>query len=245
MPNSKKLTPNSPQYLRKILGMFGSSVVALWPQNELSGAVSKDISGHGYNGAYSGVTLGAAGIGDGNSAVSYDGTNSFDNIAAVAPGFNPLAGTFLIPAKMSAAGVWTDAATRYIFRLGADASNGVNIRKTSTDNRLTFEYVAGGTSKAVNSTAFGGSTVWMMLAISWDKAADAVKAYGCTLGSVLAQLGTTQTSLGVWSGTLAATLCCIGSLSTGPSSVHSGSIGPVTLLNRAATLAELQQAATV
>ena len=50
-------------YSEKVLAL---SPIAYWPLWEAAGAVAEDISGNGFDGAYTGVTLGQTGIGDGN-----------------------------------------------------------------------------------------------------------------------------------------------------------------------------------
>ena len=67
-------------YLRKIQSVRPQNLVALWPQNEPSGAVSTEIVRR-YNGAYTGVTLGGVGVqGTGLTSAGYDGATSYNNI---------------------------------------------------------------------------------------------------------------------------------------------------------------------
>jgi hypothetical protein len=51
---------------------------------EPAGAISIDQSNNGRNGAYTGVTLGATGIGDGRTSATFDGATSYNNIYSAA-----------------------------------------------------------------------------------------------------------------------------------------------------------------
>ena len=67
-------------YLNKIQSVRPENLVALWPQNEPSGGISTEIV-RGYDGAYTGVTLGHPGVpGSGLTSAGYDGLTSFNNI---------------------------------------------------------------------------------------------------------------------------------------------------------------------
>lgn len=207
-------------YLPSAYGALVQSLgpIAYWPMDEQSGTVSVDQSGNGRNGAYTAVTLGQPGMGDGRTAASFDGATSFNNIQSVslAAAFNNQEGTLAAWVKVSAAGVWTDGAARLIIRLAADTNNEVLIDKHTVNNQWLARYVAGGTSK---STAFasGGSLAWNHLAITYSKSGDAVKIY---LNGV--QQGATLTALGVWAGALASSL--IGAYPPAPTLVFSGTL---------------------
>lgn len=73
--------PTFAGYIYKLRQIESDNLVGLWAQNELAGGVSIDYSGHGYDGAYTAVTLGQPGVpGLGMSAAGYDGATSFNNI---------------------------------------------------------------------------------------------------------------------------------------------------------------------
>src|SRR3990172_7766041 len=55
-------------------------LLACWPLDEASGAVAYDSSGNARNGANTGVTPGAAGIGDGATVYSFDGVGDRVNV---------------------------------------------------------------------------------------------------------------------------------------------------------------------
>ena len=185
-------------YTNKIKAL---SPIAYWPLAEASGTTIVDESGNGRNGAYraSGEPLlGQTGIGDGRTAALFDGSNDYGNIysAAFAAAFNGPEGTAAVWGQVSAAAVWTDAATRRLLSLRVDANNRVLLEKSSTNNQVTGFYIAGGTSKSVVFTT-SAPTTWFHFAITWSKSADQVKVYFNG-----AQVGATQTGLGVWAGSL-------------------------------------------
>lgn len=226
-------------YLDKLSSLFGPSIIGFWPQNEAAGTISKDISGRGHNGAYTGVTLGVPGIGDGNTAVSYNGTTSYNNIysAGLAAALNPLELTIIVWAKVTNVGVWTDGAARFVFAMESNGTNLFRIGRHNVNNQLRFTNTSGGTQKDIIdvSTAF---TNYMCLAMTLSKSADQLKAFQNGL-----QFGSTVTALGTFTGSLA--VATIGSVNLTPTGPWSGAIGPVLLLNRAATAAEIAIAAQV
>jgi hypothetical protein len=230
-------------YLQKLKSLFGSSIVALWPQFEPVGStVSQDIGGRNHPGAYTAVTLGQPGIGDGNTAASFDGTTSFNNVYSVGlnTDFNGQEFTAIAWIKVSAAGVWTDATLRDLVRLRVDANNDFLIQKPAANNTIQWFYTAGGTVKLSSSNTFSGLTNFLCLCATVSKTNDAFKFYSQGI-----QLGSALTGLGSWTGSLTSNVCVFGAGSTVPAQVWSGSIGPVLLLNRAATAAEIAAASSL
>lgn len=55
--------------------VLADTPLAYWPLNETSGTTANDLSGNGHNGTYAGgFTLGQTGIGDGETAVAFNGS---------------------------------------------------------------------------------------------------------------------------------------------------------------------------
>jgi hypothetical protein len=218
------------------------SPIAYWPMAEASGSVAQDESGNGRNGAYTGVTLGNTGIGDGRTAPSFDGATSFNNVfsASLAAAFNNQEGTIIVWFKVSAAGVWSDGVNRRILRFAADANNQVYINKSSSVNTLDIIYQANSTAKGVSSSGLGASVAFNQIAITWSKSADQVK---CYLNGV--QTGATATGLGVWSGALAATTTLIGAFVTTPSNVINGFLAHAAVWTTPLSAAQILSLATV
>ena len=206
--------------------------IAYWPLAESSGSVATDESGNARNGAYTSVALGAAGIGDGRSAATFDGSTSYCNVqgAGLTAAFSGAAGTLALWAKVSAAGVWTDGVTRLLAIFLVDASNFVRLRKISTANTLDAQYSAGGTIKTVQIST--STTGYFHLAATWNKAGDQFIVYFNG-----AQSGSTQTGLGTFAGSLATSL--IGANSTAPANVHSGVEAHVALWASALSAAQI------
>lgn len=230
-----------------LLSAYGAKVAAMgpiayWPMDESSGAVAFDRSGNSRNGAYTGVALGATGIGDGRTSASFDGTTSYNNVfgASLAAAFNNQEGTAIVWIKASASGIWTDGVNRRFLRFAVDANNQVVFNKSSSNNNTDILYVAGSVTKGVTVSTFGGSTAWNCIGITWSKSADQVKAYGNGV-----QVSATTTGLGVWAGSIAATTTLIGAFVTTPTNVWSGSLAHCAIWNRALSAAEMLAAATV
>lgn len=227
-------------YSEKVNGIAPANLIGWWKMAEPSGSVSTDSSSQANNGAYTAVTLGQTGIGDGLTAASFDGSTSFNNIysAALNTDFNGQLFTVAGWAKVSAAGVWTDATARTLLRLRVDANNDLNIARTTTDDTLRAIYVAGGTSKNVSTTL--SPTAWFHWAVTVSLAGDVLKFY---ING--AQVGSTQTGLGTWAGALTSTVCVIGAVSTVPGSVWSGLSAHVLLYNTVLSDAQVLALATV
>jgi hypothetical protein len=141
-------------------------------------------------------------------------------------GFNGEEGTALIWGRVSGSGVWSDATARRLLTLGVDASNYVAIYK-HTDNDVYCAYDAAGTLRS-QALSIGTPTDWFQVAVTWSKGADEFKAY---LNG--AQVGSTGTGLGIWSGAIASTLAVVGASSTTPADLWSGLLANVCLWNRA------------
>lgn len=228
-------------YSQKVLGLFGSSLIAYWPLSEASGSTANDISGNGRNGAYTGVDLGQSGIGDGKTSPYFDGVNDYVDIysAGLASAFNGAEGSLLLWFKVYAASVWSDATLRYMVEIKADSSNQLYILKHTIANRISFYYVAGGTSKNINATGLT-SLLFFSLGFTWSKSNNRLRAYVSGI-----QSGTDQTGLGTWAGVPAATNTLIGAYSKNPTYVTSGYLAHALILNREATPAEMLTASKV
>jgi len=191
------------------------------------------------------VAVSPNGIGDGKNAPYFDGTNDFCNVysTSLRDAFNGAEGTLLCWAKVSAAGVWTDAALRRVFYFGVDSQNMVRIHKTTTNNQIALGYNANNVGSVVTHNLASPPTGWTALCLTWSRSAGAngqVKAYRDGV-----QLETTATSLGDWAGQLASTLTVVGAGSTGPANVWSGTLAHVAVWNRALSAAEIASLARV
>lgn len=229
-------------YAAKLQYLFGADIVGYWQQAEPNGLVALDSGARAHPGTYTSVALGQTGIGDGKTAAGFDGTASKNVIysAGLNTDFNTLQATIILWARVSGVSVWADGTIRNGIQIAADANNYFRIARTATLNQLNIAYNAGSTVKAVTDSSLAGTFNWFQVGMTVDKAGDALKAY---INGV--QVGATQTGLGVWAGALAATLCNIGAAANTPTSVWSGNLAHVLILNRVATQNEMTIAAAV
>jgi hypothetical protein len=222
-------------YTQKVLATRPGALIAYWPLNEASGGTTA-VNAEGTtarNGTYTNVTLGTVGIGDGNTAASFDGSTSHLNVfsSSLASAFNGAEGTYACWLRVSGAGVWSDATIRRVVRVIVNATNQILLFRSSNNNTIGVTYTAGGTN-LTQGFAIGGTTEWAHLALTWSKAADQVIGYWNG-----AQFGT-LTGLGIWEGT--PTLAMIGAQNTTPTSVWSGSLARAGLWTAPLTPAELR-----
>lgn len=227
-------------YAQRVKALLGSSLIAHWPLWDKTGTTATEIA-NGNNGTYVSATLGATGIGDGNTAIS-NPVNGRTNIysAGLASLFNSQELTIMGWCKMSAVGAWTDGLVHTLVKLGADSTNNfAAIYKANTNNLVRFAYIAGGNSK-IHDVTLPSYTGWMHLAMTVSKSGDIKKSY--INGS--SYLPTGQNALGAYAGTLANTHCGIGSW-TGSTGTYywSGSLAHVMLMNRVATPTEIAKIA--
>jgi hypothetical protein len=228
------------EYNTKVLTVDRANLIGYWPMWEPSGGDAFDLSPEGNDGAYTGVTLGQAGIGDGRTCPLFDGANDYNDIysAALNTDFDGAEGTLLVWAKVTA-GVWTDNTNRKLVHVGADISeNYVTLWKVG-DNNLAFTYEAGNTLSQVYPLAITPSG-WFVLAITWSKSGDKVIAYHNG-----AQTGSTLTSLGTWSGALDSTLCVVGAQSITPTHPWSGTLAHAALWTTPLTAPQIASLAVV
>lgn len=189
------LDQHSCHYAARVMSTAPSNLLAYWRLNESLGAVAHDFAGNDHNGTVTGATWGADGIQDGQTAASFDGINDLISVdpSALSGVFNGAAGTLLMwgyRTTWGASGIW---AGRFV---GADYGHQVKIYDNNV-NGPTFQYRTNGVQKIVKSGAVPPANSWQCLAMTWDAAADQFKGY--VNG---AQVGTTQTGLGVWAGPL-------------------------------------------
>lgn len=225
-------------YTNKVVAL---GPIAYWPLADASGSTATDESGNGRNGAYSNVTLGAAGIGDGRTAASFNGSTGTVNIhsASFAGAFDGQECTVALWFKVDAAGVWTDASVRKLLHLFSDGSNRVILQKTNVNNQVNITYIAGGTNDTIPFVT-AGQTGWLHLAATISKTSDELKLYFNG-----AQQGSTAGSLGTYAGALTAANQRISGTNATPTEPWSGSIAHVAIFDRPLSDAEVASLASV
>jgi len=224
-------------YSDKVLGM---GPIAYWPLNELNGTAARCLVNPAQNGTYSSDVSTwpvGAGIGDGNTSPQFDGANDVIGIgtATFIAAFNYALCTVCGWAKVSAAGIWTDGASRQTIRIWTDAANYLYIRKNSVNNQFIFVRNPGG-----NETPAYSNTAWFHWAMTVSEVANQTKYY---LNGV--QQGVTDPA-GAWVGAPVANTTCIGAARVaGPFEVWSGGLAHVAIFNRVLDISELLSLATV
>lgn len=221
----------------RISATQAASLIAYWQLAETSGTTIVDSSPTGAGGAYSGsVSLNQSGAGDGSPSVLFSGGfgNLTAGLTALNAAFVNTVGTLFAWCKITNSGIWTDGLVHVVAELGADVNNRVLVFKDTTNGRVTFNHISGGTTKSVNFASSSPLT-FFSVGITWDKVADQVKAYFNG-----AQVGTTQTGLGVWVGSLAAAWTAIANeRSTVALDVWSGNLAHVAAWKIALTATEI------
>ena len=193
----------SQEYYEKVLA---TGPIAYWPLWETAGVVAECLTNAAMNGIYnSDVSTWppGAGIGDGNTAPFFDGANDFvylgaGALAALNAVFSALNGSVMTWLRVSAVGVWTDAAIRYAlnFMDTTDGNEQIAIYKSNVNNRLVYDFRSGGvTSQFVRNGI--AETGWFQTIVTWDSGANEVKAYYNGV-----QQDVTRVYPGVWAGAI-------------------------------------------
>jgi len=180
-------------------------------------------------------TLGAAGIGDGRSAFSFDGGDYVTIYTTkLASELNLAKGSVLIWVKMASAAVWADGTERAFVSLRNAAFDGMILEKQTVANRLRFIHLGSGVSDFVDDTSLGATTDWFLMAMTWDQAADQAKCYlnGAQVGATLTTLGAVANPPGSGNTTL-------GASNTGVSLPHSGFLAHAAVFDKVLSAAEL------
>lgn len=215
-------------YYQKVLRL---NPIAYWPLWEASGTSAQCVVNPAQNGTYSSDVSGwpvGTGIGDGNTAPQFDGTNDYVGIhtAALEAGFDGGENTVMAWAKVSGIGVWTDGVDRIAVHLWADDQNQQQFIKPSSNNWLQWLRWGNNVLDGYSYTTMT-DVDWMHLAVTISETDDEMKSY---LNGV--QQGTTSDTLGAWTGALAALGTTIGAGATTPSNLWSGQVAHVAVWSR-------------
>lgn len=208
------------------------NLLALYRLND-SGATITDISGNGFDGTYTSVTVQGATGPDGELTAVWDGINDYGDIysAGLAAVFNGAQLTQSTWFQILSAPVWADATQRGMISCAANSSNRARFAKTATANELNWYRRGGGTIDQVLDTSLAGSLTWHQLTMTVDEGGDVMRAF---LDGV--QVGGDQGTLGAYAGSLAATLAVIGAFATTPAAVMSGALAYAALYDVALTV---------
>lgn len=240
IPPRRCLSLGTLPYYQRVLHTRPANLIAYWPLWEKAGTVVREITTRANNGAYTGVDLGVIGIGDGQTAPYFDGTNDYANILTA--GLN----TLFVPPEFTAlqwwrvanANVWTDATERDPFTLWVDANNNFTMWRSATNYRIGVDYTAGATSRAAGLTGGPAYTNWFCVGATVS-VASGVSLY---VNGVLKVANTG--ALGAWSGG-ALTRAVIGAKSISPSQPWFGNLTHCALWNVPLTAGEIRRLARV
>lgn len=170
------------------------------------------------NASYDG-TYGGAGWAIAGQAHTKDGflTNRLTSSAghvniysALNGGFDGNHGSVVCWVRSNSAAEW-DAAFGRLFYAYADNANRIQISRISSV--VSFRRFAGGADKQIDvDYSVSQPTEWLCFAMTWDTSAGGSGELKAYVNGV--QVGTTQTSIGTFSGSLDSTQCCIGATNT-------------------------------
>ena len=227
-------------YANKVAAIEAGDLIAYWPMWEAAGAVADNYEGTAVrDGAYTGVTLGQPGIGDGNTCPFFDGANDMLDVYTTSfrDAFSGAAGTVAIWVQASVA-EWGDGTDRRIFNFYVDGNNRVYMQRVEP-NEVVITYEAGNVIETAIVTGFTTASFYH-LAVTWDKAAEEVKLYKNGL-----QFGATMGTLGVWAGVLIITNTVIGAYNNTPGSIWNGKLAHCPVWTKALSPAQILSLATV
>ena len=214
--------PSSKSYTKKILtpnadvGYDPSSLILYHPMNESAGGVAIDHSPEGNDGAYTGVTLGQPGIGDGLTCPFFDGVNDYNDFYSLGlnADFDGDEGTILQWVMFNAVGDWTDGNQHYFTTITGTGEQ-IFLSKSAA-NTLRWYRRAGGVTDLITIGGYA-DVDWMPLAVTWSVLADQLIAYKDG-----AQAGAIQVGLGAWATALGINGCVIGAINNTPTNPHIG-----------------------
>lgn len=162
-------------YTQVVVNTLGNSLFGYWPLNEASGASAFDYSGNARTGAYTNVTLGQPGIGDGNTAAAFvespaskmnPYSTALDAAIAAASGLDE--GYISLWIKISSAALWADANSYYFTYLTTDFTNGLVMRKVGSNSLTAYRRVGAQVASLIIDCPT--TARWLHLGFAWSVA---------------------------------------------------------------------------
>jgi hypothetical protein len=231
-----------------ITRVVNTAPIAYWPLDEASGTTAvEQMDSPNQDGTYARdvSTMGTAtGIGDGNTAPSFDGTQDFVDIySATLDGVFDgeevtVAGWF----KVANVGVWTDGDAGDIVLLLADSNNMVRMLKHDNNDQFSSNYKADAVSKWHSITPYS-ETGWVHFAMTASLSAGATGEKLLYLDGV--KQGATLDNLGTWAGSLSSNNTVIGAYNISAANPFPGQIAHVAVWDRALEADEIASLAGV
>jgi hypothetical protein len=219
-------------------GIQTADQIGYWRQTEAAGAAAIDLSPQANDGAYTGVTLGETGIGDGETCPLFDGANDFNEIQSVGFAADWDGNEFTIAGwlKVSAGGIWIDGLQHNAITISKDGNNQLYICAAVGNNTMGIRFVSGGVDKTSHLAGIT-STGWLHVGLTVSETDDEKKTYLNGL------IKATENGLGSWVGDTA--LAIIGAANDTPAECWDGWLAHWIILKQAISAAEMLQMATV
>jgi hypothetical protein len=195
-------------YTGRMQAIRTANQIGYWRMSEAAGGVSLDLSPKSNLGAYTGVTLGQAGVGDGLTCPLFDGNNDYNNLDSVGFAADWDGDEFTVAGwlKVSAGGIWTDGLQHNALTISVDANNLLYLCSAVGNNSFGFRFKSGGVDKTSHVTGIV-STGWLHAAMTVSLTADEKIVYWDGLKS-----GNIGTGLGSWVGAPGTAIIGAGSL---------------------------------
>jgi hypothetical protein len=223
-------------YYQKVLG---SNPIAYWPLGESSGSVAYELV-NGWNGSYTGVTLGQSGVGDGKTCPLFDGANDYVDIysAALIAAFDGAEGSLMVWFKAFDAAMWTDASMRVTMGFEVDVNNKVRLLSSGAGS-LKFHRYGGGTAENIELEAGVADTIWRCGVLVWSEVGDYVRGY------INGGLEGSSATLGNWVGNPSVSMTLIGARTVTPTNPWHGYLAHGAVWDTPLTLAQIENLAVV
>jgi len=229
-------------YRSKVRGVHPEWFAGYYPLDERDKdwANCYDWSTQGNHGTYTGVKLREGMGADGTrNAPLFNETTSVIDLYSAAFVADASTTEFSVAGwcKVLDNSVWSDSTVRRILTIGATATtNTIILEKTATANTLRAAYIAGSTTSSVSPTVYESldyHTQWFHFGMTVSALDDAMIVY---LNGV--QTGTTQSTLGTWSGAIATAICVIGAEDTTVANPWKGWLQHVAVWNETLSAAD-------
>lgn len=199
--------------------MLAYSPTALWPINEATETTINCLVDGAQNGIYTGISLGADGIGDGSTSGTWDGVNDYGDLFSTAfrdvfDGDTGGIAFWYYPGS----GVWTDGVDRYFFRFYGGAGDEFSVTKHVTANQIRYRALRNSTFVSYAYTVpVDDRSDWLHISMMWN-----TTQVFCYCNRILVETLDLAQS---WGGTLDVNYTLLGAVSKVPASVTNGRMG--------------------
>jgi hypothetical protein len=225
-------------YIEKVLGIETANLIGYWPMNESSGTTGDNAEGTASkDGTYNrdvSVMGTQIGIGDGNTAPVFNGTNDVLDVysAALNTDWDGDTGSLSLWFYRTS---WNDATLRFALTIQVDGSNVCYLRTTATEGQIEARYTAGGTGTIRSKSGLAGDT-WHNIVITWGSGTANVYHNGVKEGG--------DWAIGTWVGNLVSTQTVMGGANNTPAFGFVGGLAHLAIWNTRLSEAQIQSLAS-